>query len=57
MNFVRPKTYLQCQDCGKRLRMEPLSREEERAIARNPYAYVFFCQMCKSEHEKKGWAF
>lgn len=44
--------YLECQDCGERLRR--LSEDERDAMAENPYAYVVYCFQCAQYRKRAG---
>jgi DNA-directed RNA polymerase subunit RPC12/RpoP len=39
--------YLECQQCGSRIRL--LTEEEIRKIAINPYSYIVKCNTCERE--------
>lgn len=41
--------WLECQDCGQRIR--ELTKAEQRDVAYNPYNYVVYCYTCRAERQ------
>lgn len=45
----KPKSVLECQDCGKVLR--ELGAAEAQKVADNPYNFMAFCRSCMRDQE------